>query len=503
MTRVPLPPLPADPLVTVVTVTYNHERFIAEAVESVLAQAWPAERLQVVVVNDGSTDGTARALDPYRDRAEVVDQQNRGLKGALSTAMERARGDLIVVCEGDDAMKPGRIAKVVRAFRDHPRAGLVYSDLELVDPEGALLEPSFFDAERLPRLDGPPRGRLMQGNFVVGTACAIRGCLKPLVHPIPDRVQWWDYWWAWAIGGVAEVAHIREPLVRYRSHGNNQTLGLTWSRANALGAKELPFRRAVLGEVAAGDGTPEEMLFGITLFWRTAARARGDMVHALVPRHPDEADALPLLAEAFAAFDAGDYALAALKCCHSAALRPFDPALFALVRALAPLVETPRAARAAADDGRAPVEPVEPVAPVDPALVAAGRALLDELGARSFAVFADARAVIDAPELVPAYAARFSADDDATLLIHAEPAALTRLTAEVTDVLEAAGLAEGGPDMLLVSEPAERAALLEAGASAQLGRALSHGASPVYTAVDIDSLRLVAERAWARRAVAA
>ncbi|HEY4280426.1 MAG TPA: glycosyltransferase [Conexibacter sp.] len=490
MNAAPLPPLPATPLVTVVTVTYNHERFIAESVESVLAQEWPADRLQYLVVNDGSTDATARALGPYRDRATVVDQENRGLLGALHTAMELADGDVIIVSEGDDAMKPGRIARVVQAFRDNPAAGLVYSDLELVDADGNVLAASFLDEERLPRIDGPPRGRLLHGNFVVGTACAIRGCLKPLVHPVPDHVQWWDYWWAWSIGGVAEVAHVPEALVRYRSHGRNQTLGLSDRQARALYAKELPFRRVVLGEVVASDGSPEQLLFGISWFWRLASHVRGSLLRRLVPARPDGAEALPLLAEAFAAADVGDYQRAALACCHAAALRPFDPALYGLVRELAPIVETPE--DSAASRARAREREATAAAALE------GRAILDELGARRFAALADAAAVVDAPDLLRAYAAGFDGDDDATLVIHADPASLPLLSAGVMRAIEASGLdGHGGPDMLLVSEPEPRLGALLAAADAQLGRAVGHGATGLFTSADIDSLRLVAERVWA------
>jgi hypothetical protein len=476
LSNAPLPPLPADPLVTVVTVTYNHERFIAESVESVLAQGWPADRLQHVVVNDGSTDGTARALHRYRDRAEVVDQDNRGLNGAMASAMGRARGDVIVVCEGDDAMKPDRVAKVVRAFRDHPRAGLVYSDLELVDADGALLAPSFLDCSKLDRVNGRARGRLLRGNVIPGTSSAIRGCLKPLVDPTPPHAPFPDYWWAWAVAGVAEVVHLPEALVRYRIHGNNLSLPQELDRRQRAAARELPFRRALLAEVAEGEANVEELLSGIVQFAFAATQA-GDELARLVPPRPDAADGLPLVAEGFALLAAGDLDGAALACAHATALRPFDPAIAILADQLGAVVEgRPAGAR--------------------------DRAQLDALDARRFVTLALASELLAAPQLLRGYAARFDANDDATLLIHAEPGEAAAAQRALGQLIAACG-AEGpdAPDMVLAVEPLSWLRTAIVVADATLRPEVPYGPTTQFGSRDLDALRLVAEHVWSQAAV--
>jgi glycosyltransferase involved in cell wall biosynthesis len=472
--RTPLPALPARPRVSVLGLAYNHERFIAESVESVLAQEWPAEQLQYVVVNDGSTDGTARALDPYRDRVTVIDQENQGMVGAVHTAMAALDGDVIVVCEGDDAMKPGRIAKVVQAFRDNPAAGVVYSDCELIDAHGTVLAPSFLDFARLDRVNGRARGRLLRGNVVPGVCCAIRGAFKPLVDPTPEHAAWPDFWWVWTINGVADIVHLPEPLARYRLHHDNSTLGVDGERQRRNILRELPFRRHMLAEIGAGEATAEELLRGVVELWAGAENAGAGVEQALPPR-PDAGDALPLIAEAFARVDADDLDGAALACARATALRPFDPALRSLAAELAARVERkPRLARE--------------------------RSTLRALDTRGFVTVALARDIVAAPALLRSYAARFGADDDATLLICAEPDESAASEQAVSELVASAGL--DGPDaadMVLSVAPKARVRACAAEADAMLLRERPYGPTAAYGVDDLDSLRIVAERAWSTR----
>src|ERR1700753_846180 len=95
VTRVSLPPLPATPMVSLIMSAYNHERFVVESIESVLAQDWPAERLEIVVVEDGSSDGTRQLLEPYRDRVRLLTQSNQGLRAVINRLMDEVHGDVI------------------------------------------------------------------------------------------------------------------------------------------------------------------------------------------------------------------------------------------------------------------------------------------------------------------------------------------------------------------------------------------------------------------------
>jgi glycosyltransferase involved in cell wall biosynthesis len=469
-----LPPLSEVPTVSVLSLAYNHEEFVAESVESVLAQGWPADRFQYVLINDGSTDGTARALDPYRDRMTVIDQENEGYAGAFHKVMSLMTGEVILGCAGDDALKPGRIEQLVRALQDHPTAGMAYSDLEVIDRNGAVIHPSFLEANQITPASGRIRGRLLRGNVIPGAAVALRGCLKPLLHPMPPDAVWEDYWWAWAVSGVADIVHLPVALTRYRAHGNNLTHGLEGEAKRRAAARELPFRRYMLANIRAGEATPAELLHGIVQLWKIVEYAP-DGVEQQLPPCADAEAALPLIADGFALLDQGDVAAAALACAHATALRPFDPALRALTIELVGLVE-------------------------ETSVPPRARGVLRSLEARRFVTFALARELVAAPESLRAYANRFAADADATLLIGATPE--EQAEQAVADLVAECGVdGPGAPDMVLAVEPKARLRAFADAADAVLLRDVPYGPTAAYGIDDLDSLRLVAERTWSRAPV--
>ena len=76
----------------------------------------------------------------------LIHQENRGVRGAVNRGMEALTGDLITSISGDDVWVPGRLRRLAGVLRDNPRAGLVHSDLEVIDADGRLIAPSFRQA---------------------------------------------------------------------------------------------------------------------------------------------------------------------------------------------------------------------------------------------------------------------------------------------------------------------------------------------------------------------
>src|SRR5215208_3123714 len=163
-----LPPLPDVPFVSVYTCVYNHERFAAEAIESVLAENWPADRMEYVVIDDGSTDGSPAAVEPYLDRIRYIRQENQGVRPTVNRVVDELRGDLVVSVAGDDAWPAGRLHRLVELMQRNPAAGLGYSDLEVIDAGGATIHPSFYPMSNLTPHSGRIRGRLLANNCVSG-----------------------------------------------------------------------------------------------------------------------------------------------------------------------------------------------------------------------------------------------------------------------------------------------------------------------------------------------
>jgi len=92
------------PKVSAIIPTYNYGRFVCQAVDSVLAQAWP--NVEVIVVDDGSTDDTAERLKPYADKIRYIYQTNRGLSAARNTGIREAAGEYVAFLDADDLWTP-------------------------------------------------------------------------------------------------------------------------------------------------------------------------------------------------------------------------------------------------------------------------------------------------------------------------------------------------------------------------------------------------------------
>ncbi|MGN6275537.1 MAG: glycosyltransferase family 2 protein [Solirubrobacterales bacterium] len=124
------PPLAVDVVVT----NHNYARFLSQAIESALAQTHPA--VSVVVVDDGSTDASREVLRRYEDRVEVVLQEQRGQAAALNAGLERCRGDVLLVLDADDVLRPHAAERVAAAFAVRPQLSKVQFPMAIVDAEG-------------------------------------------------------------------------------------------------------------------------------------------------------------------------------------------------------------------------------------------------------------------------------------------------------------------------------------------------------------------------------
>ena len=124
------------PEVSVVLPMYNVARFVREAAESVLTQSW--RDLELIAVDDGSTDSTAREIEEIGDSRVVLLRQNhRGPAAARKTALGCARGRYIAFVDGDDVWLPGKLEQDVAYLDADPEANLVFSTMRMVDESRA------------------------------------------------------------------------------------------------------------------------------------------------------------------------------------------------------------------------------------------------------------------------------------------------------------------------------------------------------------------------------
>jgi hypothetical protein len=171
------------PLVSAVINNYNYADFLGEAIESALSQSWP--ETEVIVVDDGSTDGSRDVIAEYGDRIGVVLQPNLGQAEAFNAGVRQARGEIICFLDSDDVWDVQKVERVVEAFRGHPRAAWLRHRLRVVDqakrPLGAVL-PRF----RGTRLRAPLALAFLEGCYPVPTsALALRRELADRLFPLP------------------------------------------------------------------------------------------------------------------------------------------------------------------------------------------------------------------------------------------------------------------------------------------------------------------------------
>lgn len=130
---------PAKHKVDVVIPCYNTERFVAEAIRSVLEQ--DIDGLHLIVVNDGSTDASAQIIAGFSDdRLTVIEQANRGLAEARNAGIRRGEGQYLKVLDADDYLLPGALRAQVEFLDHHPEVGACVGNFMTVDEEGVTLE---------------------------------------------------------------------------------------------------------------------------------------------------------------------------------------------------------------------------------------------------------------------------------------------------------------------------------------------------------------------------
>lgn len=234
------------PLVSVVIPAYNHAEFLEGAVASILGQSHT--QIELIVVNDGSTDETAATLQTLQDRYadsrfQVIHQDNAGQAKALEVGWNTARGSLLGYLSADDMLDETAIAESLAALRDAPQAVATYCDYRLIDQAGRTIRtvsaPPYDYQHMLCDvicLPGP-------GAFFTREAYQQAGAWNPSYRQMPD----YDFWLR--MGLLGDFIRIPKPLASFRIHEGSQTYARTTpERAQepiriieaVLGAPQLP-----------------------------------------------------------------------------------------------------------------------------------------------------------------------------------------------------------------------------------------------------------------------
>ncbi len=128
--------MPKIPKVSIIIPTFNREDLVGQAVDSALAQTHPA--CEVIVVDDGSTDGTPGVLTHYEGRITAIRQENKGLSGARNTGIRAASGEYVGFLDSDDLWEPRLVEEALKVFTAHPEVGAVFLAERDIDLAGTI-----------------------------------------------------------------------------------------------------------------------------------------------------------------------------------------------------------------------------------------------------------------------------------------------------------------------------------------------------------------------------
>jgi len=208
------------PRVSVIIPVYNGERYIEEAIESVLAQTF--RDFELIVVNDGSTDGTQQGLEKYHDRISVISQQNRGLPAARESGLRTARSPLVAFLDSDDTWLPRKLERQVEFAEAHPEYGIVTTDQLSFTDTGVICQ-SIKEWYRV--YNGYILEKLLFGNWISSSAAMVRRECFEKVHTFGlERPAYGEDWLMWMqIAAYFPAYFIDEVLVRRRVHPNSMS----------------------------------------------------------------------------------------------------------------------------------------------------------------------------------------------------------------------------------------------------------------------------------------
>lgn len=470
------------PTVSVLMGAYNYEQYVGRAIQSALDQDYPPELLEVVVVNDGSTDGTGDVVQELADRnpgrVRHVRQTNGGYVAATNRALSESRGDMLALLDADDVWLPHKTRTQVDAMLARPELGMIFGNMLVVDANERMLRPGCLP----PIGDLPPRmfARTFFQNIATQSSIMMRGSLREHFDPIPDGIPYADWWFTVRCAEFAQVDYIREPVALYREHGSNLTGGVIGERAVREHTKMVAFQLWYLRNLPLDHLWPEELVY----VWRGVEDHARRLIHsaesffATLTEVTDEhrAHAASALSEADRLREVGDVDNEARSVMRALA---WDPYRYDVRKRLVETVARARNALQAPDPLR---------------------------GAREFVVLTDAEDLLAEPDLLLCYAGAVADSPLVTLVIDASRLPRDRAEAELQALVQSSG-ADTLEDVDMVAvvgeqDPTQRFRMLS-GAGVRLrpdGAPASDDGLPLVTATSLGDVKTLAEQCAGRAA---
>jgi len=265
--------------VSVIIPNYNYARYVGGAIESVLTQAYT--NIEIIVVDDGSTDASKDVLFNYGDSIKVISQQNRGVSAARNNGAAASSGEFVAFLDADDEWLPEKIEKQVARFRDDPSLGLVHVGVDEIDETGNSLR------HRLEGASGDATRELLmlgcKGVLGGGSGLMVPRAVFDEIGGFDTRLSTsadWDFFFQ--VASRYTIAFVPEVLLRYRIHNTNMSANVAVMEHDMTLAFEKAFDDSRDGERNGAYGSLYKTLAGsyfragqYSAFVRTALKSIG------------------------------------------------------------------------------------------------------------------------------------------------------------------------------------------------------------------------------------
>jgi len=213
----------AKSFVSVLIDTYNHERFIEQAIVSVLEQDFPESEREIIVVDDGSTDRTPEIVKKFESRVRLLRKENGGQASAFNAGIPECKGEIIAFLDGDDWWAPGKLQAVTGALANDASVGLVGHGITEVFSDGRQHTELLREVPRF-RLDSVAGARLfrLRKSFLGTSRMTLRSDVLRKIGKVPEalRIEADEYLFTLA-AAFSDVLILRESLTFYRLHESN------------------------------------------------------------------------------------------------------------------------------------------------------------------------------------------------------------------------------------------------------------------------------------------
>jgi glycosyltransferase involved in cell wall biosynthesis len=239
---------------SVIVDNYNYEQYVGQAIESALSQTH--RPLEVIVVDDGSTDGSAEAIKRYGDRITAVFKRNGGQASAFNAAFERASGEVVIFLDADDLLLPDAVANAVAAMGED--VSKVHWPLWEIDEHGertgGIVDPDLpeGDFREVVRRFGPGVEDTWPNAATSGNAFSREFLAR--VMPMPEVLTGTDIYLSGLAGAFGRFVRLSDPQSLYRTHGSNLSGQLTFEPMMALGCSLFEEQSRVLASIYREEG---------------------------------------------------------------------------------------------------------------------------------------------------------------------------------------------------------------------------------------------------------